>query len=232
MANSTLVEFDSVTIEAAPPYESGLTGVSLRLGAGELAVIRMEDGQPRVPLADAAEGLVEPDSGAIRFLGEDWRSLGPDRAAACRGQVGRVFEQHGWISNLDMDENITLSQRHHTSRPEEEIVREAEQLAREFGLHELPRVRPAVLKQSELRRAEWIRAFLGAPKLVILEDPTRDAPSGAIPLLAGAVERACARGAAVLWFVKDPRAVSAASKVASVRFEIQGTNVVALKGSA
>ncbi len=226
----TILTFENVSLEARPPYEVGLDGVSFSLGKGGLALVRVDEGVANLPLADAAEGLVAPAQGAVRFLGEDWRGVPPDRAAAWRGRIGRVFESHGWISNIDADENITLSQRHHTQRPEEEIAKEAEQLAVSFGMAELPHARPALLRRADLRRIEWVRAFLGAPDLVVLEQPMRDMPADGLPRLVQAVNTACARGAAVLWILTAAQSWPAVEARDVQRFEMRGSNLVPVEG--
>ena len=161
--------------------------VTSTLNAADLMLVRVEEGLTRLPFVDVAQGLVEPESGRVMFLGEDWCAMPAGRSAERRGKIGRVFESHAWISNLDVDENVTLAQRHHTLRPEGEIAAEADALAAQFGLRELPHVRPAVVRRADLRRAEWVRAFLGEPRLIILENPTRDVPADALTGLAGAV---------------------------------------------
>ncbi|MFH0952710.1 MAG: ATP-binding cassette domain-containing protein [Verrucomicrobiota bacterium] len=222
MEKEAILTFDKVTLAPQPPYEVGLAGVSFSLGSGELMAVRVEAGQARIPLADAAEGLVEPGSGRVTFLGEDWLAMPPVRASTQRGRIGRVFERYGWISNLDVDENITLAQRHHTTRPLPEIEEEAERLVKMFGLPDLPRMRPALMKRADLRRAEWARAFLGGPVLVILEEPTRDVYADAVASLARAVEEARARGAAVMLISSDAQAWPTAAAGATHRFEFKG----------
>jgi phospholipid/cholesterol/gamma-HCH transport system ATP-binding protein len=186
-------------VEAADLYEVPLSDVSFTLNRGDLVMVDVGDHYLHSPLSDAAEGLVPPAQGTIRFLGEDWLSMDPTRASACRGSIRRVFRSRGWLSNLDVDENIMLPMIHHTRQPVEEIRAAAQGLAREFGLGELPRVRPPKVNRSDLKRAEWVRAFLGQPQLVILEEPSADIYAGATRPLADAVQRARARGAGVLW---------------------------------
>jgi phospholipid/cholesterol/gamma-HCH transport system ATP-binding protein len=159
----------------------------------------------RLPLADAAEGLIPPTEGTVTFLGQDWQTLAADQAAAQRGRIGRMFEDEGWISDLDLDENIMLSQRHHTRRSEAEIRDEALQLARLFGLPDLPSGRPASVRRPDLRKAACIRAFLGQPCLIILERPERGVYADLIVPLTDAVQSARQRGAALLWSASDPR---------------------------
>ncbi len=199
--NSPILVFRNVTVAAGEEWDCGIGDATFDLGGGEILLLRLEPGRTRIPLADAAGGLVEHSEGTVSFMGEDWRSMNADRAAACRARIGRVFESRGWLSNLDIDENVTLPQRYHRSRPVGEIVEEAEALARMFGLPGLPKVRRTEVPLHDLRRAEWVRAFLGGPDLIILERPTRDVRPEGIPALAGAVRAALDRGAAVICIV-------------------------------
>ena len=230
MSEEIILSFDGVTLAAQPPYEAGLDAVSFSLKGGELMVVRIEEGLGRLPFADAAQGLVELDAGRVTFLGEDWRAMPPNRSAERRGRIGRVFESHAWISNLDVDENVTLAQRHHTRRPEDEIAAEAAAFAGQFGLVELPRGRPAVIRRSDLRRAEWVRALIGKPQLIILENPTKDVYMDALPGLAGAVKAARARGAAAIWMTDDVRALSHVAPESTQKFEFRGAGMVPWEG--
>jgi predicted ABC-type transport system involved in lysophospholipase L1 biosynthesis ATPase subunit len=139
---TSILKLSGVTIESSTEFEFGLNNVSCELKPGELWLVRIEREDERLPLADAAEGLAIPTRGSVTFLGEDWRSMSTDHAAARRGKIGRLFEDEGWISGLDLDENIMLAQRHHTRRSEEAILDEAVKFARLFGLRGLP-PRPA-----------------------------------------------------------------------------------------
>ena len=96
----------------------------------------------------------------------------PDRMAQQRGRIGRVFEGECWLSDLDVDQDITLAQRHHTRRMREDIEAEAIQLCREFGLPDMPRGRSSGVRWQDLRKAACVRAFLGTPVLILLENPT------------------------------------------------------------
>ena len=230
MSDEIILSFENVTLAAQPPYEVGLAGVSFSLKGADLMLVRIEEGLTRLPFADVAQGLVEPDAGRVAFLGEDWRTMPPNRSAECRGKIGRVFETHAWISNLDVDENITLAQRHHTRRPENEIAAEAGALAAQFGLGELPRARPDVVRRADLRRAEWARAFIGEPQLVILENPTKDVYMDALPGLVGAVKAARGRGAAVIWMTDDVRVLSQVARESTQKLEFRGAGLVPWEG--
>ncbi|MEO8429832.1 MAG: organic solvent ABC transporter ATP-binding protein [Verrucomicrobiota bacterium] len=202
---SSIVKFGNVTVPSSSQYETGLWNISFGLNPGELLLVRIERENERLPLADVTEGLVPPAHGTVTFLGDDWQRLSADHAAAQRGKIGRLFEDEGWISDLDVDENIVLAQRHHTQRTEEEIREEALKFARMFGLPGLPRGRPGKVRRWDLRKAACIRAFLGQPMLIILEQPVRGVYADFMAPLLNAVQSARTHGAAVLWTVTDPQ---------------------------
>jgi phospholipid/cholesterol/gamma-HCH transport system ATP-binding protein len=207
--SKAILELAGVTVESAPVYDSPVWNVTLRLAPGELALVRLERGVVRLPLADAAGGLAENYEGTAAFLGREWRSVAPGEGAALRGRIGRVFDAvgavgTGWVNSLDVDENIMLSQRHHTRRPTADIEAEAAKLARMFGLPGLPRGRPAQMRLPDLQRAACVRAFLGTPDLVLLERPAQGVYPDIMPPLINAVRSARARGAAVVWLTDTP----------------------------
>ena len=201
--STDILRFRDVTIAADYEHESGISGLNLSLAAGDLAVVLLEKEQVRIPLADAAEGLVMPVQGTVTFLGEDWQMMAADRVTAQRGKIGRVFEGESWFSDLDADQDITLAQRHHTRRPVREIEQEAAQLCRVFGLPGLPRGRPSSARWQDLQKAACVRAFLGAPILILLENPTVGIYAEVIAPLIDTVREACERGAAALWTTND-----------------------------
>ena len=229
MDTVSILRFEDVSLAAQPPYALDLAEVSLELNAGELGLVLTGPATEGLPLADLASGLVAPDTGLVRFQDEDWQDRHPDTATAARGNIGRIFEKRGWISNLDVDENITLAQRHHTTRPAAELEAEALALAKQFGFDDLPRVRPALLRTGELRRAAWIRALLGTPLLVLLEHPLRDLPAHAAALLVAAVQSAAARGAAVLWIAESFQGLETFRPVFSKVWTLEGARLNAAK---
>lgn len=197
---SNVLELREVFVEVRPPYDAGLRGISLRLAPGELVLIRTPEGAPVTPLADVASGLTPAEAGAALFEGREWTTCSAHDAAVARGRIGRVFERAGWLSNLDVDENLTLAQRYHARRDPAEALAEAQALARELGIAAIPPGRPAFVDRAVLQRAQWIRALMGAPSLLLLERPARDVGAADAESLVRAVNRRREQhGVAVLW---------------------------------
>jgi phospholipid/cholesterol/gamma-HCH transport system ATP-binding protein len=225
MNTTCILNFSNVTVPTSPDYETGLSDISFSIGAGDLLLVRIERENERLPLADASEGLLQADRGTVTFLGDDWTRLSTDEAAARRGRIGRLFEDEGWISDLNVDENILLSQLHHTNRTESEIMDEALKFARVFGLPGLPRGRPEKMRRWDLRKAACIRAFLGKPALIILEQPVRGVYADFIAPLLDAVQSARRRASAVLWTVTDPQIWKHAALHATASARMHGSQL-------
>jgi phospholipid/cholesterol/gamma-HCH transport system ATP-binding protein len=226
----TVLEFQQVTTEGGHLYDAALWQVSFRLQKSELMLVRLEAGHISLQLADVAQGLIEPMQGSVSFLGDRWSVLSDKARLAARARIGRVFEEPGWISELDMDDNITLLQRHHTRRPESAIRDEASELARLFSLPGLPQGRPSDMRAPDLRRAACVRAFLGQPELLILERPTAGVYPEIMPALMASVRAARLRGAAVLWTTDDSEVWNDAGIKPTIRGAMTGSQMSILAG--
>jgi len=221
--STDILRFHDVKIAPDSDRESGISSLNLSLSPGDLTVVLWEKEQVRIPLADAAEGLVSPLRGTVTFLGEDWQTMAANRMAAQRGKIGRVFEGESWLSDLDVDQNITLAQRHHTRRAVKEIEEEATHLCLVFGLPGLPRGRPSNARWQDLQKVACVRAFLGAPILILLENPTVGVYADVIAPLINTVCEARERGAAVLWTTNELLAWNNPELRATSRWRVLGS---------
>lgn len=218
------LRFEDVHLASAPGYAGAIAGLSFALRAGELAVVQTTRHRRLPPIADLAQGLLAPTSGLVGFEGEDWNAMGADRTNACRGAIGRVFAGPAWISNLDVDENVTLRERYHSGRLAGDVRAAATELAQGFGLERLPSTRPAWTPPQDLIRAQWVRALLGKPRLLLLEDAEHDAPESSVEAWRAAVAGTLRGGAAVLWIGSDiPAAPGGVAP--RYRFEVRGTDL-------
>jgi len=219
-----ILEFKDVTLHAGSLRTTGIREVTFSLGRGDIALVEVEEGREHIPLAPLAQGLLTPDSGQVYFGGECWEAMGPGQQSMMRGRIRRVFEHYGWVTNLDVMENMCLAESHNTERPLEDIQQEIRALGRRFGIEEIPEARPTRVHSLVLRKLEWVRAFLGAPDLIILERPFWGAPKADAARLVEAVCEAAKRGVSVLWIADDLKVFDCrGNEMACVRrFRMQG----------
>jgi ABC-type lipoprotein export system ATPase subunit len=199
-----LVALAGVRTEAVHPYDSGLAADSFSLRGGELAVVEIARENSHSPFADIVSGVHMAEAGEAKFAGLDWRTASADLASRARSRIGRIFDGTSihWLSNLDLDENLTLPYRFHNGPLTAEVQTRLEQMATLAGCWPLPTTRPSVTPKNVLRRAEWVRAFLSNPSLLILERPLREI-GGDTAGLSQLVRDALKRGAAILLVTRD-----------------------------
>lgn len=173
---------------------------SMRADPGDLVLVQVTDLHQAELWADLAVGLVTPENGRVSMLGNDLSELDMETGNWLRGRVGRVFSRGNWMDHLSLLDNILLSARHHHRRDEDALRAEASALATAFGLPGIPLGAPDGFTPMDLQRAACVRAFLGDPLLVILEDPTYAAHTNLLKPLVDAIRVARNRGAAVIWF--------------------------------
>lgn len=172
---------------------------ALELFPGELALIEARNPVWAAEFADLCSGLVPLAHGSVCFLGHDWALMPDIPAAALRGRIGRIHAFGAWIDFASVDQNILLPQLHHSRRAADALLEEAAALARFFGLPGLPLVRPEALAAADLARAAAVRAFLGEPRLVLLENPVRGQLSDLVGPMLNALAAARDKGAAAIW---------------------------------
>ena len=201
----SILRFENVKLMTKQGGDGETVDLKMNLFGGDLALINLERPRFGSMLADACCGLHPAAEGSIFFLGKDWSALPSDTANALRGRIGRVFVFGNWIHRLTLLENILLPQLHHTRRKVAELRNEALHWAEHFGLPGLPAGLPDDVMRSDHQRAACIRAFVGQPSLILLEEPTFGVYPELLAPLINAIGEACDRGCGVIWLTMEDR---------------------------
>jgi len=136
-----------------------------------------------------------------------------------------VLTEPAWVNNLSVLENVLLKSLHHTRIRRSKLLADAQELAYAVGLAEVPARRMSGMSRSELRRAEWVRAFLGEPTLVLLQRPLGGIERGRWNSLVELVRRFLARGTAILWISDDGAEQRLVGELATRRYAMSGTSL-------
>jgi phospholipid/cholesterol/gamma-HCH transport system ATP-binding protein len=226
--STPVLQLEEVWLPLPDQQGSGVV-IDLTLRGGDLVLVQPGDEQHEHLLADVVCGLAPPARGMVRFLGRAWSEVSPDQANALRGRIGQVLRRGAWIPHLSLLDNLLLAQLYHTRRPYAEIRAEAARWAAWFGLAGLPTGRSADVPSAILPRAACVRAFLGAPSLIVVES-LPDLQDGLAAPLVNAMRVARDRDAAVLWFVQDAAIYEDRSLPATGRLRLLGDALVPLEG--
>ncbi len=105
-------------------------GASLSIGEGELHALLGENGAGKSTLVKILFGLLQPDSGSIRWKGEEVRIADP--SAARQLGVAMVFQHFSSFENLTALENVALGLPGRTA--DRSLADETAALASRYGL--------------------------------------------------------------------------------------------------
>ncbi len=165
---------------------TALDDVSLDIRPGEILGLLGPNGAGKSTVLSLLQGLRRPTTGVVRLLGAD-----PSSAAARRA-LGSTPQETALPPTLRVGEVVDFVGGHFPSR-----VPTAE-LAEEFGFTDLLRRQTGSLSGGQKRRVSVALAFVGRPRLVLLDEPTTGLDVDARRGLWDAVRRQHEAGATVV----------------------------------
>src|SRR5206468_2764347 len=150
-----------------------LRGVSCEVSPGEVHALIGENGAGKSTLMKILSGAYTPDAGHIELDGQPFTPENPLHAR--RSGIAMIYQELNLAPHLSVEENILLGQEPHrfgwlNRSRQRAIAREAlaelhhENISLDAPIHRLT--------IAEQQVVEIARAFIGSPRVLIMDEPT------------------------------------------------------------
>jgi ABC-type uncharacterized transport system ATPase subunit len=170
-------------------------GVSLRVSPGQIHAVLGENGAGKSTLMKIIYGAVQPDAGSIAWNGQAVRIANPHQARALG--ISMVFQHFSLFETLSVAENVWLGLDKSLSLAS--VTARIHEVAKGYGLEIEPGRPVHTLSVGERQRVEIVRALLGDPKLLILDEPTSVLTPQAVEKLFVTLRAVSSSGCSILY---------------------------------
>ena len=197
-------------VDVARFYQMGdqriaaLDGVSFGVDAGEMVAIVGTSGSGKSTLLNILGCLDTPSRGEYRLAGRDVQKMSDDDLARARNQlIGFVFQSFQLLHRATAQKNVALPLVYRGLRARERNRLAAEALAR-VGLGERMHHKPYQLSGGQRQRTAIARALVGAPALLLCDEPTGNLDSATSEDIMALFHKLHAEGNTILIVTHEP----------------------------
>ncbi|MGD8111984.1 ABC transporter ATP-binding protein [Vibrio sp. TRT 17S01] len=175
--SNPVVELQQVVFRWSETAEPTLDIPQFRIQAGEHLFIKGPSGCGKSTLLSLLTGINRPQQGNVYVLGQNLSAMkGSQRDCFRADHLGYIFQQFNLLPYLSVVENVTLPCRFSALRKQRvqgDLYHEAKQLLDRLHLPSSYINKPVVeLSIGQQQRVAAARALIGAPPLIIADEPT------------------------------------------------------------
>lgn len=184
---------------------------ALRMKAGEQVFLRGASGSGKSTLLALLAGVLPPQAGQLKVLGQDLSRLsGPARDRLRADHLGVIFQQFNLLPWLSAYDNVTLALRFSARRRTQAGAGEAARLLGAMGLAQALWRRPAAqLSVGQQQRVAAARALIGRPALILADEPTSALDESNRDAFMALLRQCCAEAGSALVFVSHDARLAA-----------------------
>ncbi len=169
--------------------------IALTVDPGQIHAVLGENGAGKSTLMKIIYGSVHPDAGEVFWNGKKVEIRSPHQARALG--IAMVFQHFSLFETLTVAENIWLGLPRTLSL--QAVTERILAKAREYELELDPARTVHTLSVGERQRVEIVRALLGDPRLLILDEPTSVLTPQAVEKLFVTLRQLSATGCSILY---------------------------------
>jgi phospholipid/cholesterol/gamma-HCH transport system ATP-binding protein len=156
----------------------------LDIPRGKTTVLLGPSGTGKSTLLRMATGLLHPDGGRVRVLGEDVFGLPRAGLIKLRRRMGMLFQDNALFGSLTVGDNVAFPLRRVAGLSERAARDKARDKLALVGLFDVDTRMPDALSGGQRKRVALARAIALEPELVLFDEPT----SGLDPQTSAAID--------------------------------------------
>jgi branched-chain amino acid transport system ATP-binding protein len=158
-----------LNVESAYGPIKAIRGVSLKVAQGQIATVLGSNGAGKTTILKTISGIIDPRKGSITFNGQDITARDP--AFVVQQGLMHVPEGREVFPLLSVQDNLMMGA--YTRRDRDGVARDLEAVFGYFPiLKERARQEAGLLSGGQQQMLAISRALMGAPQLILLDEPS------------------------------------------------------------
>ncbi len=186
-----------------------LDHVSLDIYKHDFTVIMGASGAGKSTLLYALSSMDAITSGKVFFEAQEISGLSEGRMAGLRARAfGFVFQQTHLVSNLTLEENVTVAGYASHTRPPHQVRERAANLLATMNVRDARHRMPGQVSGGEAQRAAMARALINEPDMIFCDEPTGALNKRNSEEVLGLLSQVHQSGQSILMVTHDVRAAA------------------------
>ncbi len=150
-----------------------LNGVDFEIKRGENIAILGRSGTGKSVLIKIISGLLKPDSGVVKVLGQEVDKLSEKELQALRLKIGFSFQNSALYDSMSVRENLKFPLvRNRRDLNDKEVNEAIESVLNDVGLPQTINQMPSELSGGQKKRIGIARTLILKPEIMLYDEPT------------------------------------------------------------
>jgi phospholipid/cholesterol/gamma-HCH transport system ATP-binding protein len=150
-----------------------LNGVNLEVKRGENIAVLGRSGTGKSVLIKIISGLLKPDSGLVKVLGQEVDKLNEKELQELRLKIGFSFQSSALYDSMSVRENLKFPLvRNRRELNEKEVNDAIESVLNDVGLPQTINQMPSELSGGQKKRIGIARTLILKPEIMLYDEPT------------------------------------------------------------
>jgi phospholipid/cholesterol/gamma-HCH transport system ATP-binding protein len=163
-----------------------LDGLNLEVMKGENLAVLGRSGSGKSVLIKIISGLLAPDGGSVKVLGQEMDSISTADLQEIRLKIGFSFQSSALYDSMSVRENLEFPLiRNKRKLGAKEMKEMIEKVLHEVGLSQTINQMPSELSGGQRKRIGIARTLILQPEIMLYDEPT----SGLDPVTCGEINR-------------------------------------------